>query len=204
REAVSRPAGHTRSSRVRSERGSLTDSHRPSSEVISRRCARMNDYFRANREVSAGGWRRDHRLDKLPPAPGRSPSPDARLAGGSVTDADRRGTCYDRDVRTAAPEKGRLAACADVDPRRGVECRCRQFPGSTGQSHLRHLVGRLTYAPVPKAGSRTCPGRQPVEGPAGPERPTGGADGGLSRRDRKSTRLNSSHRTISYAVFCLK
>src|SRR5207248_7776356 len=25
-----------------------------------------------------------------------------------------------------------------------------------------------------------------------------------SLRDRKSTRLNSSHRTISYAVFCLK
>src|SRR5207248_8869699 len=37
-----------------------------------------------------------------------------------------------------------------------------------------------------------------------------GADGGGRRRalrwaaDRKSTRLNSSHRTISYAVFCLK
>src|SRR5437867_10758891 len=27
---------------------------------------------------------------------------------------------------------------------------------------------------------------------------------GFGRRDRKSTRLNSSHRTISYAVFCLK
>src|SRR6266540_6495730 len=27
---------------------------------------------------------------------------------------------------------------------------------------------------------------------------------GVSRRDRKSTRLNSSHITISYAVFCLK
>src|SRR5207248_10411978 len=26
----------------------------------------------------------------------------------------------------------------------------------------------------------------------------------LDTRDRKSTRLNSSHRTISYAVFCLK
>src|SRR5207248_4805101 len=26
----------------------------------------------------------------------------------------------------------------------------------------------------------------------------------LEHRDRKSTRLNSSHRTISYAVFCLK
>src|SRR2546430_17682668 len=28
--------------------------------------------------------------------------------------------------------------------------------------------------------------------------------GGLLRRDRKSTRLNSSHSQISYAVFCLK
>src|SRR3712207_7981281 len=27
---------------------------------------------------------------------------------------------------------------------------------------------------------------------------------GLLRRDRKSTRLNSSHANISYAVFCLK
>src|SRR5207248_5478756 len=31
-----------------------------------------------------------------------------------------------------------------------------------------------------------------------------GADWGGGGRDRKSTRLNSSHRTISYAVFCLK
>src|SRR5258708_18317841 len=28
--------------------------------------------------------------------------------------------------------------------------------------------------------------------------------GGLHRQDRKSTRLNSSHQIISYAVFCLK
>src|SRR5207248_4511966 len=28
--------------------------------------------------------------------------------------------------------------------------------------------------------------------------------GARRREDRKSTRLNSSHRTISYAVFCLK
>src|SRR5437867_9410466 len=35
----------------------------------------------------------------------------------------------------------------------------------------------------------------------------GGCHGGAVTRlrgDRKSTRLNSSHRTISYAVFCLK
>src|SRR6266568_8032330 len=37
--------------------------------------------------------------------------------------------------------------------------------------------------------------------------PRGAGDrpsGGLGRRDRKSTRLNSSHSSISYAVFCLK
>src|SRR5437879_11666862 len=33
--------------------------------------------------------------------------------------------------------------------------------------------------------------------------PTGSSRAGRSR-DRKSTRLNSSHRCISYAVFCLK
>src|SRR5207248_8857966 len=32
----------------------------------------------------------------------------------------------------------------------------------------------------------------------------GGSKSCARRGDRKSTRLNSSHRTISYAVFCLK
>src|SRR5689334_25350190 len=32
----------------------------------------------------------------------------------------------------------------------------------------------------------------------------GGARRARGRRDRKSTRLNSSHSSISYAVFCLK
>src|SRR3712207_6856074 len=34
--------------------------------------------------------------------------------------------------------------------------------------------------------------------------PSGGALGGYLVEDRKSTRLNSSHANISYAVFCLK
>src|SRR5262245_65177206 len=38
--------------------------------------------------------------------------------------------------------------------------------------------------------------------PAHPQR--GGFRGGLVEPDRKSTRLNSSHLGISYAVFCLK
>src|SRR2546427_3229682 len=40
-----------------------------------------------------------------------------------------------------------------------------------------------------------------IQGPSGKTLPE--ADGG-SNRDRKSTRLNSSHSQISYAVFCLK
>src|SRR5947208_16874212 len=51
------------------------------------------------------------------------------------------------------------------------------------------------------------PDLAPVGGhrPAGP-RPGGGRrpPAGVGGRDRKSTRLNSSHQIISYAVFCLK
>src|SRR2546430_12897896 len=36
------------------------------------------------------------------------------------------------------------------------------------------------------------------------ERPNPNACTGLAEQDRKSTRLNSSHSQISYAVFCLK
>src|SRR5207248_9527275 len=55
--------------------------------------------------------------------------------------------------------------------------------------------------------------RLPVgeDGAAGVEPERGGGHRGVDRAleeplegDRKSTRLNSSHRTISYAVFCLK
>src|SRR5947208_11573277 len=45
-----------------------------------------------------------------------------------------------------------------------------------------------------------CERRSPAASPrclSGIQRPT-------ERRDRKSTRLNSSHQIISYAVFCLK
>src|SRR2546430_17616588 len=36
------------------------------------------------------------------------------------------------------------------------------------------------------------------------EREPGRVSSGIWKRDRKSTRLNSSHSQISYAVFCLK
>src|SRR3989442_11067400 len=44
--------------------------------------------------------------------------------------------------------------------------------------------------------------RRRADGSGDPRRP--GRDGPGRARDRKSTRLNSSHVRISYAVFCLK
>src|SRR5256885_10896899 len=54
-------------------------------------------------------------------------------------------------------------------------------------------------------GVQTCAlpisARAPDRGPPGT---SARRSGGRSGRDRKSTRLNSSHLVISYAVFCLK
>src|SRR3712207_8824390 len=66
---------------------------------------------------------------------------------------------------------------------------------------VRHAVG--DQAVPPQGLGATDPGR----GTKGPLREAGHADDGGPcdpRRDRKSTRLNSSHANISYAVFCLK
>src|SRR3989442_6291401 len=68
--------------------------------------------------------------------------------------------------------------------------------------------------PGPRAGAalqqgrlRAQPGGMPLVGARAPLRqPLGSADRAyaLGKQDRKSTRLNSSHVRISYAVFCLK
>src|SRR5256885_6099278 len=50
-------------------------------------------------------------------------------------------------------------------------------------------VGARHRCPCLGSESRTC---------------TTGTDSSLAQQDRKSTRLNSSHLVISYAVFCLK
>src|SRR3712207_7766992 len=61
--------------------------------------------------------------------------------------------------------------------------------------------------PVPRRARRHPRRGDPPRGPAGPRvrdlRRTGQRDGRRDE-DRKSTRLNSSHANISYAVFCLK
>src|SRR5437667_8600635 len=52
-----------------------------------------------------------------------------------------------------------------------------------------------------RAGGKPRRRRKPDQSPCADD-PRFGAEG--AARDRKSTRLNSSHITISYAVFCLK
>src|SRR6266540_5936615 len=61
------------------------------------------------------------------------------------------------------------------------------FPYTTLFRSLRGRRGGLGHPCWPRAGSRRAAARARAR-----------------RRDRKSTRLNSSHITISYAVFCLK
>src|SRR5437588_6477804 len=60
------------------------------------------------------------------------------------------------------------------------------FPYTTLFRAQRNGPGRLRAGGDPCVGALHVPGR------------------GVRRRDRKSTRLNSSHTVISYAVFCLK
>src|SRR3712207_7154562 len=51
---------------------------------------------------------------------------------------------------------------------------------------------------------QTCARRRPPRRGASARRGGRGAEDPGRRQDRKSTRLNSSHANISYAVFCLK
>src|SRR3712207_8454349 len=51
---------------------------------------------------------------------------------------------------------------------------------------------------------REGPGRGDAHAERLSEKPASVAQGSVRAKDRKSTRLNSSHANISYAVFCLK
>src|SRR5258707_14940175 len=71
------------------------------------------------------------------------------------------------------------------------------FPYTTLFRSQTELAWRKNIVRSVVAGARSyriCDHRQPRRGP----------QGRVPRRDRKSTRLNSSHANISYAVFCLK
>src|SRR2546430_11637006 len=91
----------------------------------------------------------------------------------------------------------------------GLRYRLRRLPPRRGRRR-----GRVRYHVVPKRGESHsgcgAPGaaQRRGRGDRGRERPAArpevGGRGDREPGDRKSTRLNSSHSQISYAVFCLK
>src|ERR1039457_4626010 len=77
----------------------------------------------------------------------------------------------------------------------------------TGLRHAVHLGARVLHHVVPEETGEDDVGREagapPAESQKSLVRPVTG-DAEVDHLDRKSTRLNSSHLVISYAVFCLK
>src|SRR3989442_7796965 len=71
------------------------------------------------------------------------------------------------------------------------------------QEAIRQVLRKWrTQKPRGHNGCLTCPQGHPYSGANLRVRIS--RSGGIRREDRKSTRLNSSHVRISYAVFCLK
>src|SRR2546429_3161034 len=98
------------------------------------------------------------------------------------------------DQRQDAPK------CPKLFRRRAAERKgCRETP----PVHVREQAGLRKPVPDEKRAVRRGAGRERdlrgVHKESRRSRPAG-----KSRQDRKSTRLNSSHGYISYAVFCLK
>src|SRR5437762_2006561 len=86
------------------------------------------------------------------------------------------------------------------------------FPYTTlFRSHLRDdLLNAVVGAAAAKISAKAAPNvfgrglRVLVKKSFAGDNESGSAEAALGSVDRKSTRLNSSHRCISYAVFCLK
>src|SRR5690625_2368197 len=92
---------------------------------------------------------------------------------------------------------------ADAQERRDVRLMRLRGQRITEEYDRQHLILSDPGADLQVAPLRTRLHQLDVEAQLGPQararRP-----GGDQREDRKSTRLNSSHVAISYAVFCLK
>src|SRR5258708_26214064 len=116
---------------------------------------------------------------------------DAEASTDEVASAEGSGCAVGRDA-TAGRE---AVTCAD-----GVA----DVPVVWAAGEVRNWVSitAATATPAPPAPRASIP---PRVRPARPRRRTrGSADPRPVAPDRKSTRLNSSHQIISYAVFCLK
>src|SRR3712207_7997304 len=79
----------------------------------------------------------------------------------------------------------------------------RRPPRSTLFPYTTLFRSRVDRGPLARGGIRPGPGEAPPPGQL-PARRSVRRRRGTRGGDRKSTRLNSSHANISYAVFCLK
>src|SRR5438034_2071726 len=77
----------------------------------------------------------------------------------------------------------------------------RRPPRSTLFPYTTLFRSGLAHRPAPANRECVPPGRGGPDAPVGEQHQRGSC---LTWIDRKSTRLNSSHTVISYAVFCLK
>src|SRR3712207_4992799 len=99
----------------------------------------------------------------------------------------------------------RMVNYANEAKRRGIMV---IIAGAGGAAHLPGMVASLTSIPVIGVPIKTASLQgmdslmSIVQMPAGVPVATVAING--AKKDRKSTRLNSSHANISYAVFCLK
>src|SRR3989454_7520424 len=148
--------------------------------------------------------------DREPPRRGQ---PRARLRGPrtrpELPDRAGRAPVLHAPRARAPPRRARRHGRRPAGERRDPRHRAHALLRGTGAGRPR--TGHLLLPPEARARARgaVVPGplrplaRAP---PRPPERddPRGRARGIASVRDRKSTRLNSSHLVISYAVFCLK
>src|SRR5438309_7023932 len=96
---------------------------------------------------------------------------------------------------TNTPFESTVIPAPSYAPRRVGSCSCSaRLPFSWASQPSRPSSGKRSICGLDVVGrKRFQPAPQPAEYPSGT--PVG---------DRKSTRLNSSHSSISYAVFCLK
>src|SRR5207302_4017708 len=106
--------------------------------------------------------------------------------------------------RPKASTSDRLCNCAGQGIAAGnnISCGCRQ-----AHPHPCIKLGGICQGAVAQAARALAAARIDISHGEGDEhlsRQTARAAGRLRYQDRKSTRLNSSHVKISYAVFCLK
>src|SRR2546422_726890 len=138
--------------------------------------------------------------------PQRSGAPGALPPDRSAPARDEPGDPDDYDPAPAVrtPARTRSTAHRRRDARQPLGPGLSPRKGAA-RAALRSRRPPLAAVPhLPLGHRRPVPARSPAHGEQGvrsPSRPHGAI---LGRQDRKSTRLNSSHGYISYAVFCLK